>query len=136
MANQTAQPAISVMVVEDETLIRMMLIDLFAEHGLVILEAENADKAVSLSESEAPRIHVLFTDVRMPGSMDGLALAHHAKRHWPWIAVLVTSGHARLSNDNLPEGARFIPKPYDPSTVLKHVEELGTKAPRPHGSPT
>jgi DNA-binding NtrC family response regulator len=112
------------MVVEDETLIRMMLVDVLADQGFEIFEADDADQAISLLKREAARIHVLFTNVRMPGSMDGIELAHYVNQHWPGIAVLVASGHTRLSNDQLPEGIRFIPKPYDSRAVVKYVKEL------------
>ncbi len=113
-----------VVVAEDELLIRMAVADSLNEAGFLVLEAEHAEEALAILELEAHGVHVLFTDVRMPGDMDGLALSHHVKTHWPWIGLIVTSAHATLKDDTLPEGSRFLPKPYHHPHVIEHVREL------------
>ena len=117
-----------VIVAEDEPMIRMAVVHLLMDEGFEVWEAEHANAAIALLEAEAPGVHVLFTDVRMPGIMDGLALSHHVKTHWPWIGILVASAHAALTEDDLPKGARFLPKPYRHKHVVKHVRELAEAA--------
>jgi CheY-like chemotaxis protein len=113
-----------VIVAEDEPLIRMMIKDVLIEQGFRVLEAEHAAAVLDILEIEAMGVHVLFTDVQMPGDMDGLALSHHVKSHWPWIGLLVTSAHATLTEDELPVGSRFLPKPYFHGYVIEHVRAL------------
>ena len=117
-----------VVVVEDEPLIRMVVVQLLTDEGYKVWEAEHAEEALALLEAEAQGVHVLFTDVWMPGDMDGLALSHHVKAHWPWIRLLVTSAHAGLSEEDLPAGGRFLPKPYHHHHVVQHVRELAEAA--------
>jgi two-component system, response regulator PdtaR len=75
--------------------------------------------------THAPRIHVLFTDVQMPGPMDGLALAHHASKQWPWIGLLITSGRLGPHRESsLPQTSRFLAKPYDQHHVIGHIRQL------------
>ena len=113
----------AVLVVEDEALIRLSVVDALADAGLSVLEAENATEALALLRTHATDIRALFTDIHMPGPMNGLDLVHLARRHWPWIAVLVASGQARLGPDDLPPGARFLPKPYNEERVIAHIRQ-------------
>lgn len=113
-----------VIVVEDELLIRMDAADELRHSGFEVLEAGNANEAIDLLNLHHWTIAVLFTDVHMPGEMDGLELAHHASTHWPWIAVLIASGHARLTESDLPLKSRFLPKPYEVRHMATHVREL------------
>ena len=66
----------------------------------------------------------MFTDIQMPGSMDGLHLAHHTRRHWPWIALMLASGRSRPEMADMPEGSRFLSKPYSPTHLLQGVREM------------
>lgn len=111
-------------VAEDEPLIRLMVTDLLTESGFLVREAKDAEGALSILSSDASDIHVLFTDVRMPGAMDGLALTHHVKVNWPWIGLLIASAHAQPSATEMPEGCRFIAKPYQTAHLLALVTEL------------
>jgi two-component system, response regulator PdtaR len=113
-----------VMVVEDESLIRMGVADYLIAQGLKVLEASDAVEALAILEEEAEGIQALFTDVWMPGVMDGLALSHYVKRHWPWIGLLVTSAHLTLEGAELPAGSRFLPKPYQYPCVMEAISEL------------
>ena len=114
----------SVIVVEDDALIRMVAADMLANAGFTVIEAGHAGEAVALLEAHASGIHVLFTDIHMPGAMDGLALAHYASSHWPWIGLLIASGHAAPDMSERPAGSRFLPKPYDPDHVVAHALDL------------
>lgn len=113
-----------VVIAEDEPLIRMMAVDVLTDEGFEVIEATHADEALAILEAQAANIHMLFTDVHMPGSIDGLELAHHARTHWPWIALLVASGRAKPQADEMPARSRFLSKPYHPSHVVAHVREL------------
>jgi DNA-binding NtrC family response regulator len=113
-----------IVVVEDETLIRLAVAAALEEANFGVIEAGHAGEALAILEHEGVRVHVVFTDVHMPGPMDGLMLAHHVRRHWPHISLLVTSGQGFVSEDAMPEGGRFIPKPYRLDHVVHHIREL------------
>ena len=113
-----------VVVVEDEEAIRLIAAEALADAGFEVFEAEHADEAVSILGKRAKEIHALFTDVNMPGSMDGLALAHHSLRNWPWIVLLISSGRLRPLTAHMPKGSRFLPKPYHPHHVVSHIQQL------------
>ena len=122
MGNRT-DPCV-VIVVEDEALIRMSAVYALEDADFAVLEAATADEAIEILEHEAHSIHVVFTDVRMPGTMDGVALAHHVRRHWPHIGLIAASGHARNLAFRLPHGSRFVSKPYDLDEIIDHVRDL------------
>lgn len=109
--SESNKPNQLVLVVEDESLIRMDSVDMIRNLGFEVIEAVDADEAISLLES-VPGIGVMFTDIQMPGSMDGLLLAAVVRDRWPPVALLITSGRDRPSVADMPAGARFIPKPY------------------------
>jgi CheY-like chemotaxis protein len=119
-----AQKSKTVVVADDEPLIRAVAMDALADCGFTVIEASGADEVLGLLQSHAPEIDMLFTDIHMPGCMDGLALAQLASRHWPWIAVLVASGEARPASGQIPAGGRLLAKPYGLDQVLTHVHEL------------
>jgi CheY-like chemotaxis protein len=100
-----------VLVVEDEYLIRSNAAEMIDEAGYEVVEAGNADEAIAILEAR-PDIHVVFTDIQMPGAMDGLKLAHFVRRRWPPIKIIATSGHHKFHDGDLPEGGLFLPKPY------------------------
>ncbi len=110
-----------IIVAEDEMTIRMIVAEALTEAGFHVIEVEHADAALIVLRSNASEINVIFTDVHMPGSMDGLELAHHASLHWPWIALLVASGKAQPQPAEMPAGSRFLPKPYHPEHVVTHI---------------
>ena len=122
MVMQPSQKVI--VVVEDEWLIRMNAADHLKSYGFEILEAGNSLEALEFLHLHHWAIALLFTDVHMPGDMNGLELARHARAHWPWIAILIASGQARLSQDDIPAGSRFLSKPYDIEHMAAHVREL------------
>jgi CheY-like chemotaxis protein len=120
---ETNKPKELVLVVEDETLIRMHSADMIRDLGFEVIEAENADAAVGLLET-VPDIRVVFTDIQMPGSMDGLLLAAVIRDRWPPVALLVTSGKIRPPEGDMPMGARFISKPYSPFELGQELQTL------------
>ena len=113
----------AVLVVEDEALIRMHAADMIRDLGFEVIEAANADQAISLLESNS-KISVMFTDVQMPGSMDGLRLAAVVRKRWPPVALLVTSGQFRPKGGDLPENTHFLPKPYIAGELKTHLDAL------------
>lgn len=115
---------IFVLVTEDEDLVRLVIVEALEDAGFEVIEAEHAEAALSVLQVHADRIHVLFTDIHMPGSMDGLALAHHVASHWPKIALLITSGRPSPDRGSLPKDSRFLAKPYDHGDVIQHLLEL------------
>src|SRR6195952_1168973 len=116
-----------VLVVEDEFLLRMDAVDIIAAAGFEVLEAANADEAIEILESRFD-ITVVFTDIQMPGSMDGLKLAAAIRGRWPPIKIIATSGRVDVRQDDLPEGGRFLPKPYSPEQIVRTLRELSNPA--------
>jgi two-component system, response regulator PdtaR len=112
-----------VLVVEDDELIRMHAADMVRDLGFETLEAANADDAISLLE-RCSDITVVFTDIQMPGSMDGLHLVAVVRDRWPPIALLVTSGRPAPLDTALPRGARFVSKPYLSHQLKIHLFAL------------
>jgi CheY-like chemotaxis protein len=112
-----------VLVVENEAIIRMETAAELADMGLRVLVACNADEAIALLDAHQD-IQVLLTDLTMPGSMDGVRLAHYVRDRWPPITIMATSGRPTRGNDDLPSGARFFPKPYSPSTLRQAMAPL------------
>jgi CheY-like chemotaxis protein len=97
--------------------------DMIRDLGFDVIEAMDADEAVSLLESVSD-IRVVFTDIQMPGSMDGLVLAAVVRDRWPPVALLITSGKVRPPMDDMPTGAQFIPKPYSPWQLKEQLHSL------------
>ena len=112
-----------VLIVEDEFLVRMDAVDMIRSAGFDVVEAQNADEAISVLEDRRD-ITVVFTDVQMPGSMDGLKLAAAVRGRWPPIKIVATSGLADVSEKDLPAGGRFLPKPYNASKIVATLREL------------
>jgi CheY-like chemotaxis protein len=119
-------PRPTVLIVEDEPLVRILTADALSEAGFDVLEAWNADEALALLDARAGDVQVLCTDVQMPGSMDGLALAETVHRNWPHILLLLASGHSRPGPDGPPGRWRVLPKPYATAALVRHVNELLT----------
>jgi CheY-like chemotaxis protein len=112
-----------VLIVEDEFLTRMNTAHMIEEAGFDVVEAANADDAIQVLEARLD-ITVVFTDVQMPGSMDGLKLAAFIRGRWPPLNIVATSGYVNVPQCHLPEGARFLPKPYSPDQILRTLREL------------
>ncbi len=114
---------IAVLLTKDEPLVRMVAADVLLEAGYRVIEADDADEALTLL-GVRPDVRVLDTNVRMPGTMSGIDLAFIVAKPWPDVGLLVASGHAEPQPGDLPAGAVFIPKPYYPSQLLDAVASL------------
>jgi len=112
-----------VLVVEDEPLIRMNAVSTVEDAGYVAIEAADADAAIAILESRDD-IRVVFTDINMPGSMDGLRLARAIRNRWPPIRLIVTSGLIRPKEGEFPADGRFLPKPYAADHLAAVLREL------------
>jgi len=112
-----------VLIVEDEFLIRMDAVDMIRAAGFDVVEAANADEAIVILE-DRPDITVVFTDIHMPGSMDGLKLAAAIRGRWPPIRIVATSGRAKVTDEDLPAGSRFLLKPYSAREIVGTLREL------------
>jgi CheY-like chemotaxis protein len=112
-----------ILVVEDDVFIRMDAAQMIAGDEFDVIEAANADEAIAILEARLD-VTVVFTDIQMPGSMDGLKLAAAIRDRWPPIKLIATSGRVALDRDDLPDGGRFLPKPYSPAQILKTIREL------------
>jgi two-component system, response regulator PdtaR len=117
------KPPPVVLVVEDEPLLRMLAVEVVEEAGFLAIEAGDADEAVMLLESRTD-ITLLFTDINMPGSMDGLKLAHAVRNRWPPIKILVVSGKQQLQISDLPSNSWFVGKPYQAAALVAELRSL------------
>ncbi len=118
-----AYNGITVLVVEDEPMLRIDIAIILEQEGFRVFEARNADQAIDILNAHA-EIHVMFTDIDMPGSMDGLKLAAAVRDRWPPIKIIITSGHRHLSDDMLPVEGRFFDKPYDPGVIIQTMKQM------------
>ena len=112
-----------VLVAEDEALVRELSVCELEDAGYCVIEAEDARQALAILETGVP-IDVLFTDVNMPGEIDGVGLVRLVHRRWPRIGLIVTSGRADIAEEELPDAGRFIRKPYRLSKMSKMVGEM------------
>ena len=122
MQAKPAKPRHVVLIVEDEPLVRLTGADLLGEAGFEVLEAGNADDALRILEA-TPEVRVVFSDVEMPGSLDGLGLAHNICRCWPNIGIVLTSGH-RIRAETIPREGKFLAKPYDGRALVRQIEAI------------
>lgn len=116
------------LVVDDDFVIRMDAKDILEQAGFQVLDAHHGDAAFDLLKTRHPDVILLFTDVQMPGQLDGFALAHKVAASWPHISIVVASGHATPGPGSMPDKARFIAKPFSAKLVHTHLQEL-----LPHG---
>ena len=127
----TTQSLVTVLVVEDEAFLLFAIADELREAGFGVLEASNADQAIQILESRQD-IAILFTDIDMPGSMDGLKLAAAVRDRWPPVHIIITSGKIRPLE--IPVNALFIPKPYVGENVVAAMRTFENMDLRPSGS--
>jgi len=93
-------------------------VDLVETAGFEALQASSADEAIRILEARRD-IHLVFTDVEMPGTIDGVKLSHYIRDRWPPVKLIVTSGKTIVNESHLPMGARFFLKPYDDSVIVE-----------------
>ena len=120
--DRPAMPPI-VLVVEDDMILRMRAIDMVDDAGYVSVEAVDADEALAILQSRSD-IALLFTDIQMPGSMDGLQLAHAVHERWPLIKIIVVSGQLELSSSQLPRDSRFFGKPLVSGQMIAEMQNM------------
>jgi len=113
----------NVLVVEDEMILRMRAVDIVEDAGFNPVEAVNADEAISILEKRSD-ISLLFTDIQMPGSMDGLKLAHAVHDRWPSIKIILVSGQVRPSEAERPADSRFVGKPLGFEEMVDHLQAM------------
>ncbi len=106
----------SILVVEDEVLIRMATMLIVEDASYSVVEAANADEAIIMLE-RCPEITTVLTDINMPGTMDGLELSHVIRNRWPLIGLIITSGRVIATVAQMPAGTQFISKPYTPTQI-------------------
>lgn len=114
---------VTILMVEDEALVRILGAGMLARAGFRVIEAADSDEALERLEA-ASDIQLLFTDVNLAGTLDGLALARQVRERWPCIGIIVVSGQASPQPCELPTGSHFHRKPYDADAVLRHAREL------------
>lgn len=119
-----------ILVVEDEPLIRLGMVSTIEDAGYEVIEACSADEAITrLAADEG--VGVVVTDVDMPGSMDGIRLAHYVRRRWPPIQLLVISGKVGVQPQELPQGVQFMSKPFQEPKLLNVIETLASSGAAP-----
>jgi CheY-like chemotaxis protein len=114
---------VGVLIVEDEFLVRMDAVHSIGGAGFTVYEASSADEAIRILETHHD-IRVVFTDIHMPGSMDGLKLAHYVRGRWPPIKLIITSGQSMPAGEDFPEGAAYFSKPYQLEKVTRSIKEI------------
>lgn len=112
----------TILIVEDEPLIRFNLVDFFHDKNYIVFEADDADQAIAILDGHND-IRIVLTDVQMPGSMDGIKLAHYIRKRFPPTILVITSGVLSPTRELLPEHSLFFSKPLDPHRVLRHIEK-------------
>jgi DNA-binding NtrC family response regulator len=112
-----------ILVVEDDALVRMVVSDTLADAGYRVIDAVTADEALRLLNMRSD-VRVVITDVRMPGKLDGFALARIVAERWPEVGLLVSSGDTWPAPGDLPPRARYVPKPCPPSALMTAVRTL------------
>ena len=114
---------IAALVVEDDALVRLDLALSLESEGYTTFEAADAKEAIAVLEAN-PEIKVVFTDIQMPGTMDGLALSHYVRKRWPPTIIVVSSGRCTPSEGEMASGAHFLPKPYVPHTLVNVLHAI------------
>ncbi|WP_354310403.1 response regulator [Sphingomonas trueperi] len=105
------------LIAEDEPIVRMLAADILAEDGFNVLEAQSATEALDVLAEN--KVEVLFTDINMPGAIDGLQLADVVAVRHPKVGIVVTSGRQRLEDWEIPDDGVYLPKPYDYRTLAE-----------------
>jgi CheY-like chemotaxis protein len=123
MSSGSTSSATNVLVVEDEMVLRMRAVDIVEDAGFTAIEAVNAEQALSILESRSD-ISLLFSDIQMPGSMDGLKLAHAVHNRWPSIKIILVSGQVQLSDADTPDDSRFFGKPLEAKQMIAELQQM------------
>jgi CheY-like chemotaxis protein len=114
---------VSVLIVEDEPLVRLVAVEAIEAAGFRAYAAANADDAIGILERQC-NIRLVFTDINMPGSMDGIRLAHCVRDRWPKVQFIITSALLKFGEAELPRGSVFVSKPYSPEQIVRKIEKM------------
>lgn len=120
-------PPRTVLVVEDEPLVRLVVAEVLSDAGFKVLEAADAGEALTILEADIP-IDVLYADVDMPPGINGYELAQQVHAEWPQIEILITSGRAWPGEGDLPAGAAFLSKPVPNEALVSHITAAAARA--------
>jgi CheY-like chemotaxis protein len=115
----------TILVAEDNPLLRLNTLELLEEHGYTVVEAGNSEEALKVMESRND-VRLLFTDIQMPPGVDGLQLAREVHKRWPKVILVVTSGQVQPARAEIVDDGRFIQKPYRPKDLLDSIDDLIT----------
>jgi two-component system, response regulator PdtaR len=115
------------LVVDDEALLRLYAAGVLEDHGFKVVEAENAAAALNVLEANS-NVRLLFTDIQMPGKLNGMDLAREVHARWPDVLLVITSGQTRPNPADIPDDGRFIEKPYRAADLLSEVDDLMRKS--------
>ena len=118
-------------VVDDDAMILMHALDILEDAGFRTLSAHNGDDALEKLAAHDDEVVLLFTDVEMPGSMDGFELARTVSKRWPDIGILVASGRLKADEGAMPEGALFVSKPFSANVIFDRLHDLLTDGKKP-----
>jgi CheY-like chemotaxis protein len=125
MTDKTATQPMA-LVVDDEELLRVYAAGLLEEHGFEVVEASDAASALKALEDHR-EVRLLFTDIQMPGQLDGMGLAREVHARWPNVLLVIASGRQRPPRADIPDDGRFIEKPYRPNELFEEVDDLMRK---------
>jgi len=123
MSSDPAAPSTNVLVVEDEIVLRMRAVDIVEDAGFTAVEAVNADEALAILESRSD-ISLLFSDIQMPGTMDGLKLAHAVHDRWPSIKIILVSGLVKVPDEDRPADSLFFGKPLEVKQMISELQGM------------
>jgi CheY-like chemotaxis protein len=115
------------LIVDDEALLRLYAAGVLEDHGFKVVEAENAAAALNILEANS-NVRLLFTDIQMPGELNGMGLAREVHARWPDVLLVITSGQTRPNPADIPDDGRFIKKPYRAADLLSEVDDLMRKS--------
>ena len=115
------------LLVDDDELLRLYGADLLEQHGFAVIQAENADEAREVLEKRND-VRLLFTDIQMPGALDGMDLARQVHARWPHVLLVIASGQTAPTRAEIPDDGRFVAKPYRASELLGQVDNLMRKS--------
>jgi CheY-like chemotaxis protein len=110
----------AILIVGDEPFLRFLVADVLEKEGFAVAEATNAENALRVLETRR-EIGIVFSDIHLPGDLDGLELVRHVQERWPHIRLLITSGRKRPSSTDMPRHVRFIAKPYSPQDLVREI---------------
>ena len=123
MTQKTIADHPTILLAEDNELLRLMTSELLDDHGYTVVEAGSAEEALELMEKRKD-IRLLFTDIQMPPGCDGLELARQVHKRWPKVLLVITSGQVKPTKAEIADHGRFIQKPYRAKELLGEIAEL------------